>query len=204
MGNSTAPEAKSAITITTDRGADGRRAFRTAVAGVVLIVSLSVGGCSVMMPEGWGGDHVANPLTDEQSRIQVVEPARQIAQVASPPGIFGAFWFGRCTPGGPPYPPPYRGVVEMSLEIPFGMQADAYFAKIAATMVAHGWADGASPGLNPVGRVINKGGVTAVMTAGERTGWGKVQLLGECRNETAAGDYGRRRGSDITDQLRQR
>jgi hypothetical protein len=178
-------------------------ALRTAVAAVVLIGSFALAGCSILLPEGYG-HHVDKPLTDEQSKSQVVEPAAQMARFAMLPDAFGHFWFGRCTPGGPPYPPPYRGVVEMNYTIPVGMKADTFLDRIVAVMAARGWADGPSPGLNPVGRAINKGGVTAVMTADQQIGWGKVQLLGECRNATAAGDYGRMRGSDITDQLHQR
>ena len=102
-----------------------------------------------MLPEGWNADHVPNPLSDEQSRSQVVESARQIVQFAALPVEHGHFWFGRCTPGGPPYPPPYRGVVEMSFEVPYGMQNDAYLDEIAAAMVAHGWANGRAAWAEP-------------------------------------------------------
>jgi hypothetical protein len=193
------------MTINTDRRAYSRRVRRSGLAAVVVLIgSLAVGGCSPVLPKRDGGDQVAHPMTDEQTRSQVVEPASEIAQIAHLPYVYGSFDFGRCAEGGPPFPPPYRGVVDMNFTLPAGHQANAYLDQVAATMVAHGWTDGPSPGLNPVGRAIHEGGVTAAMTADQQTGFGRVQLLGECRNLTGNGKYGITNGQDVTDELRQR
>ena len=174
---------------------------------LVLVLSIAMGGCSLMFPNRHDIDHPANPLSDDQSQAQVVDAAKQIAQQVSLPDVYGGFVFQSCNDQGAP---PYRGVVEMSFRLPTDdrkgypaeVDPDTFFNQIAATMVAHGWADGPPPGLRPNGRVINKNGVMAIMSAGPNPGWNRIQLYGECRNMTDHHNDGKTNWVKITDQLR--
>lgn len=149
-----------------------------------------------MFPHRHDIDHPANPLSDDQAEAQVVDAAKQIAQRVSLPDMYGGFAFESCNDQGTP---PYRGVVEMSFKPPG--DPDTFFNQIAATMVAHGWADGPPPGLRPHGKVINQGGVMAVMSSGPNPGWSRIQLYGECRNMTDHHNDGKTNWVKITDQL---
>jgi hypothetical protein len=126
-----------------------------------------------------GDDRPANPMSTEQSRSQVVEPARQIARLANLDGAYAAFSFSSCNDQGQP---PYRGVVRLNFTLPAGQPADAYFDRIASTMAANGWTDGPPPGYAGYGRVIHRQGVVGVLAAGPAAGWANVELSGECRN----------------------
>jgi hypothetical protein len=160
-----------------------------------------------MSPHRHGIDHQANPLSDDQAEGQVVDAAKQIAQLVSLPDMYGGFTFESCNDQGDP---PYRGVVEMSFKLPVDnskgypaeVNPDAFFNQIAATMVAHGWTDGPPPGLHPNGRAINKDGVMAIMSWGPNPGWSRIQLYGECRNMTDHHNDGKTNWVKITDQLR--
>jgi hypothetical protein len=176
-------------------------------ATVVLVLSIGLGGCSLMFPHGHDTDHPPNPLSDDQTEAQVVDAAKQIAQLVSLPEMYGGLAFESCNDQGDP---PYRGVVEMSFKLPVDdrkgyppeVDPDAFFNQIAATMVAHGWTEGPPPGLHPNGRVTNKSGVMAVMSWGPNPGWGRIQFYGECRNMTDHHNDGKTNWAKITDQVR--
>ena len=125
-------------------------------------------------------NHPSNPLSDDQTRAEVIDPAKQIAKVAHLENVSGVFGWESCNDQGDP---PYKGRVDMSFDVPAGVDHEAYFEQIAITMAAHGWSDGPPPGLRPFGRVIHEGGVMAVIgkSPGTRKD-GSVELSGECRN----------------------
>jgi hypothetical protein len=182
--------------------------WRSAVfIAVVLVLSIALGGCSLMFPHRHDIDHPANPLSDDQAEAQVVDAAKQITQLVNLPDMYAGFSFESCNDQGDP---PYRGVVEMSFKLPVDnrkgypaeVDPDAFFNQIAATMVAHGWTDGPPPGLHPNGRAINKNGVMAIMSWGPNPGWSRIQLYGECRNMTDHHNDGKTNWVKITDQLR--
>ncbi|WP_231987499.1 hypothetical protein [Mycobacterium sp. E2238] len=168
---------------------------------------LALGGCSFVNPHRQDIDHPANPLSDQQTRDQVIEPAKQIAQYAQLQDPAGRFDYSSCNDQGDP---PYRGVVSMSFTLPNGQtdgppstaDPNTSFQRIAATMVAHGWNDGPPPDWHSYGRVLNKDGVVAVMTQDPASGRGKLQLYGECRNMTNHRLDGPDAGFRIDDQLR--
>jgi len=152
-------------------------------------------------------DHPASPLSDDQAQAQVVDSAKQLAQLVNLPDVYGGFAFESCNDQGDP---PYRGAVDMSFKLPVDdtkgypaeVDSDEFFNQIASTMVAHGWTDGPPPGLHPNGRVINRGGVMAIMSWGPNPGWSRIQLYGECRNMTDHHNDGKTNWVKITDQLR--
>jgi len=173
---------------------------------VTVFVLLALGGCSLMSPHSKDVDHPVNPLSDQQTRDQVIEPAKQIARYAHLQDPGGRFDYSSCNDQGDP---PYRGVVSMS----FTMRADqsegtqiagdpdTVFEQIAAAMVAHGWNDGPPPDWHSYGHILNKDGVVAVMTEDPVSGRGRIQLYGECRNMTNHRLDGPNTGFRIDDRL---
>ena len=159
-----------------------------------------------MSPHRQDVDHPANPLSDQQTRDQVIEPAKQITQYAHLQDPGGRFDYSSCNDQGDP---PYRGVVSMSFTMATGQSdgpqttpdPDTVFQRIATTMVAHGWNDGPPPDWHSYGHVLNKDGVVAVMTQDPVSGRGKIQLYGECRNMTNHRLDGPNTGFRIDDQL---
>ncbi len=153
-----------------------------------------------MFPSRHDQHRPEHPLSDEQTRAQVSDPARQIAIVTGLQNVSAAFGWESCNDQGDP---PFRGRVEMSFVVPPGADHTAYFEQIATTMISHGWSDGPPPGMRPFGRVIHMDGVMAII--GKSTGTlkdGSVELSGECRN---MGEH-RHDGKwyDVTDQLNAR
>ncbi|KZS56220.1 hypothetical protein [Mycobacterium ostraviense] len=150
-----------------------------------------------MYPFAHDADRPEHPLSDEQAMAQVIEPAKQIAKVAGLQDVSGEFGWESCNDQGDP---PYRGRVNVKFNVPAGMDHNAYFEQVAATMVAHGWLTGPPPGLRPFGTAIHKDGVMAIIGVSPFLGAdGDVELSGECRN---MGDHRHARWLNISDQLR--
>lgn len=121
------------------------------------------------------------PLTDAQSRQQVLEPARQFvaAGLTSPSA---SYLLMSCTSD---EEPPYQGTVYLNFDVPGMAETPAYFRRIAADMKARGWHEGLRPNRHPGGRTLAKDGVTAVYYRNpEVPGRGVLQIHGECRNMT--------------------
>ncbi|WP_231737629.1 hypothetical protein [Mycobacterium sp. IS-1742] len=151
------------------------------------------------MSESRGGaGEVVNPMSDEQAEAQVVDAGRQLRTVAGLQDVGGGFSFESCNDQGEP---PYRGLVEMSAQLPAGTATDTYARQVADAMVAAGWTDGPPPGKKPYGTVIHRDGVTVVMGPGNVEGLLAFTIQGECRNTTDHRDDGKTVGRDITAAL---
>lgn len=87
------------------------------------------------------------PLTDAQSRQQVLEPARQFvaAGLTSPSA---SYLLMSCTSD---EEPPYQGTVYLNFDVPGMAETPAYFRRIAADMKARGWHEGLRPNRHPGG-----------------------------------------------------
>lgn len=176
------------------------RMRRTLVTAVV-VAAMLVGGCApVLRKQHTAGstnpyEDSAHPMSDEQTKAQVIEPAKQIVAAANLEGVSGAFSFASCNDQGDP---PYQGTVTVSFLI--HGDPDTYFQHVRAAMIAHGWNNGAPPGQRYHGAPLNKDGVTTSITfmASDHS-YGQIILDGECRNT------GRHKGEgqwlNITDQL---
>ncbi|WP_371877829.1 hypothetical protein, partial [Mycobacterium kansasii] len=168
------------------------------LAAVALTMVLLLGGCSPMYPFAHDADHPEHPLSDEQAMAQVIEPAKQITKVAGLRDVSGGFSWESCNDQGDP---PYRGRVDMTFNVPPGIDHSAYFEQVAATMVAHGWSSGAPSGQHLFGTAIHNDGVMATIGVSPFLGAdGASELSGECR------DMNNHRtdsnGFSIKDQLR--
>jgi hypothetical protein len=140
-----------------------------------------------------------SPLSDAEATAQVVEAARQMVRTAGLVDVTGAFSFESCNDQGEP---PYRGRVDMSFAAPAGVEPEAFFVQVAATMVAQGWHEGPPAGKRPFGVVVHTDTVMAVIGRACGDGSrGSVQLCGQCRNMTDHRTDGKTVGTDVTGQL---
>ncbi len=141
----------------------------------------------------------SNPLTDEQARRQVVEPARQFVQAGKLNRAKATYMLLSCRNK---QDPPYQGAIYLDFDLPAPGETRRYFDQITSTMTARGWAEALPPSNHPGGRTLTKDGVTAVYYPNvDVTGRGVLQIYGECRNVTdhRADPTG---WVDITDALR--
>jgi hypothetical protein len=172
------------------------------LACVMIALAVALGGCFPMNSEERPSEPPQPslaPMSDEQAKAQVVDPAKEIARAAQLRDITGGFSFEACNDQGEP---PFRGLVEMGFALPQDMEPKTYFRQIAKTMVGQGWSDGPPPGKVPFGTVIHKGPVMAIMgqhPVSKENGY--VQLSGECRNMVDHRNDGKTGAADITDEL---
>ncbi|MBU9762254.1 hypothetical protein FR943_00075 [Mycobacterium sp. TNTM28] len=123
-------------------------------------------------------------MSDEQTRAQVVEPAKRLVASAGLQVRGATFEFDSCTDQ---EVAPYRGQVGMGFTFPAGVDPQAYLDQIVAAMRADGWRDGAPSGKQPHGRAMNLGEVMAIIAANpDHPDRGYIEIYGECRN---AGDH---------------
>jgi hypothetical protein len=146
-------------------------------------------------------DSVERPsrtATDEQTKTEVVEQARQIVAVAALQNATAGYLLMSCKNR---EDPPYQGAVYMDFALPADARADEYFRGIATAMAARGWREGPPPHQNLLGKTLSKDGVTAMLYPdSDSEKHGVARIYGQCR------DMNNHRGSptawvDITDQL---
>ena len=125
---------------------------------------------------------VAAPLTDAQSRQQVLETARQFVSAGEFRAANGTYLLATCTAD---EQPPYKGTADLNFELPTIAETPAYFRKIARAMKARGWREGLPPGHHPGGFTLAKDGVVAVYYRHpDVPRRGVLEIDGECRNVT--------------------
>jgi hypothetical protein len=149
----------------------------------------------VLRARGNALDHPAHPLTDEQTRAQVIEPAKQIVAVGDLQGAVGGYILMSCKNQ---TDPPYQGAIYLTFDLPKSLE---YFDQIAAKMVPHGWQKGLPPNQYLFGTTLYNDGVTAILYRDpDRRTSGIMKVYGECRN--VANHRNDTTGwTDITDQL---
>jgi hypothetical protein len=167
----------------------------------VLAVALFVGGCdSVESKNGASGPGVAG-MSDEQTRAQVVDPAKRLVDAAGwqRQNLSAVFHFTSCNDQGDP---PYQGVVELGFVFPQGADQQAEVQRIAGLMVADGWSDGPPPGKVPYGHALHRGDMMAIVSPNpNHPGEGDVKIYGGCGNQTDHRGNGTLGLTDIADEL---
>ena len=139
----------------------------------------------------------AQPLSDEQARAQVVDPAREVVKAAGLQITYATFEWESCNDQGDP---PYQGRVDVAFVIPPGVDAQVLSKQVAATAAQQpGWAPGAPPDMHLFGELAHKGNVAVTVGPGNYPDRGSVQLIGECRNTNDHHHSGR---DEITEELR--
>jgi hypothetical protein len=125
---------------------------------------------------------VANPLTDQQSKTQVLEPARDIVAAADLRGVSGTYLLMSCESSADP---PYQGAIYLNFDVPRVLETPKFFRSIASVMTARGFTEGAPPNRHPGGRTFTRDGVTVMYFRNDDTSTrGTMQVYGECRNVT--------------------
>jgi hypothetical protein len=125
---------------------------------------------------------VANPLTDQQSKSQVLEPARDIVAAGDLNGVSGTYILMSCKSEDDP---PYQGAIYLNFDVPGVLETPKFFRAIASAMTARGFKEGASPNRHPGGRTFTKDGVTVIYYRNDDTSTrGTMQIYGACRNVT--------------------
>jgi hypothetical protein len=120
------------------------------------------------------------PVDDEQSRRQVVDPARQFVEANALRVASGSYLLASCTSE---ERPPYRGQVYLTFAVPSVAQTRAYFAGIADAMTVRGWRVGTRPDHHPEGWTLVKDGVVAsYYRSPEVPDRGVLRIDGECRD----------------------
>jgi hypothetical protein len=144
-------------------------------------------------------EHPGRPATDEQTKTEVVEQAKDIVAIARLQQPTAGYLLMSCKNR---EDPPYQGAIYMNFTLPADARADTYFRTIAAAMVARGWSEGVPPNQHLYGTSLSKDGVTAVLYKdSDSENRGVARLYGQCRN------MNNHRGEtmawiDVTDQLR--
>jgi hypothetical protein len=123
---------------------------------------------------------VANPLTDEQSKSQVLEPARDIVAAGKLRGTTGTYLLMSCESSADP---PYQGAIYLNFDVPSVLETPKFFRSIASAMTARGFTEGQPPNRHPGGRTFTRDGVTVIYYRNDDTSTrGTMQIYGECRN----------------------
>ncbi|OMC14953.1 hypothetical protein [Mycobacterium sp. SP-6446] len=175
---------------------------RQARLALIVAAVILLGGCGLVFPKPHSSgssnpfDDSAHPLTDEQTKAQVIDPAKQIVAAADLQGVDGGFSFASCNDQGDP---PYQGRVTIGFVLQG--EPDTYFQHVRAAMQSKGWSEGAPPGQHYHGTTLHKGGVTAnIGYIPSDHSRGQIILYGECR-DTNDHHHDPGAGLDITSQL---
>ncbi len=154
------------------------------VLSATLITSLVLGALVLLSNrlDAQPPEAVAVPLTDQQSRQQVLESASHFVRAGKLRSIDAGYLLASCGAEGKP---PYQGTVYLNFDVPAVAATRAYFREIAAAMTARGWREGLPPGRHPGGHTLVKDGLYAVYHRDPNLpGRGVLKIYGECRNIT--------------------
>ena len=164
------------------------------VVSLVLGIGFVVINTSKSAEVGTLGD--AAPMTDEQSRDQVLNSARQIVDAAQLENVSGSSVFLSCVSL---HDPPYQAAVYLNFALP-KTNSVKRIREIAATMVTHGWQEAPSMGEH-FGLKLTKDGVTSTFHENPHDPMiGAMRIYGSCRN-TSDHRNDNPAFTDITDQL---
>nr|WP_325501038.1 hypothetical protein [Mycobacterium sp.] len=127
-------------------------------------------------------DHPVNPVTDEQSKAQVVGPAKQIVVLTGLQTASAGYLLMSCKDRDDP---PYQGVIYLTFALPAAARADTYFPMIAATLVTHGWAEGLPPNDHAFAKTFSRDAITVIIyRQSDDPTLGVLRIYGQCRNMT--------------------
>jgi hypothetical protein len=125
-------------------------------------------------------EHPVNPVSDDQSRAQVLESAKHIVTVAGLQTTNAGYLLMSCKDRDEP---PYQGAIYLTFALPAEAGADTYFPTIAGALVAHGWTEGSPPNDHVFGRTLTKDNVIAIAyPQRDDKSLGVLRVYGQCRN----------------------
>lgn len=127
-------------------------------------------------------DAAVQPLSDDQTRRQVVESAQDFVRFGKLRAVSGAYVLTSCSSDDKP---PYQGSVYANFDVPSITETPDFFRGIARAMAGRGWHEGEPPGRHPGGHTLAKEGLTAVYYRDpDLPGRGLLKIHGECRDFT--------------------
>jgi len=174
----------------TSRGGRGfRESLRSTpsrlLIGVALAIPLVLGGAFLSVDRFHSTpsdilDHPASPITDEQSKAQVVGPARGIISATGLHVASAGYLLMSCKNRDDP---PYQGAIYLTFTLPAGQRTDAYFETLASALRLHGWAEGPPPNNHAFAKIFSQKAVTVTFYRdSDDPGVGVARLYGECRD----------------------
>lgn len=151
---------------------------------VALVCSLTLGAAFIAVHRRYDLRGIAEviPQSDEESRRQVLDPARQFVDAGSLQVSSATYLLRSC---GAEERPPYRGQLYLLFAVPSVAKTRAVFAGLADAMTARGWRVGTRPAHHPEGWTLAKDGVVAFYYRhSDIEDRGVLEIDGECRNMT--------------------
>ncbi|MGY4709373.1 hypothetical protein ACXDF8_07435 [Mycolicibacterium sp. CBM1] len=125
---------------------------------------------------------VADPLSDEQSRLQVVTPAREIVAGRALARVSASYLLVSCKNADDP---PYQGAIYLNFDAPAVTETPRFFRSLASSMTARGWTEGLAPNRHPGGRTFTRDGVAVIFYRNpDLVDRATMQIYGQCRNTT--------------------
>lgn len=120
------------------------------------------------------------PATDQQSRAQATDAAREIVVVAGLHVTSASYMLMSCRDHDSP---PYQGAVYVIFKVPADTRPGTYLPAVAEKVISDGWTEGLDLNGHSYGRILTKGGVTAsVYGHDDKPDLGVFRVYGECRN----------------------
>ena len=168
-----------------------------------LAVSLLLGGAFLVVDRFHSTpadvlDHPTDPISDDQSRAQVVEPAKQIVALTGLQTASAGYALMSCKDRDNP---PYQGAIYLTFSLPATTRADTYLAGVGATLIGHGWTEGLPPNNHPFAKTLSKDAVTVIIyRQDDEPSLGVLRIYGQCRN-MADHRHDTTAWVDITDQV---
>lgn len=165
---------------------------------VVVILAVAVAaGLMFLVQRRDAANRVARPLDDEQSKAQVLDPAREIVSVARLRVVSASYILMSCANE---TDPPYQGALYVTFELP---DSSGYLDQVAAELVSNGWRQTPQPvNALPGTTTVSKNAVTATLHRDpDRRDTGVMRVYGECAN-TADHRNDATGWVDVTDQFR--
>ncbi len=125
-------------------------------------------------------EHPASPVTDVQSRDEVVGAARELVTSTGLRTTSAGYLLMSCKNRDEP---PYQGAIYLTFGLPADDRVDTYFGTVASTLRARGWAEGRPPNNHAFAHVFSRDAVTAtIYRDGDDPNIGVLRLYGQCRN----------------------
>lgn len=166
-----------------NRGKSLRPKRIRALIAAALAVPLLLGAAILMLDRLHSTpEHPASPVSDDQSRAQVVRSAQDVVAAAALRTSSAGYSLMSCKNRDDP---PYQGAVYLTFSVPAATQADTYFARITATLTGHGWTEGLPPNNHAFATTLTKDAVTVIVYRhDDEPNVGVLRVYGQCRNMT--------------------
>lgn len=148
----------------------------------LLATTLIVGGCSDVNTTN--PDRVDNPLSDADTRSQVIDPLKALVRSMKLDVVLASFAFESCNDQNEA---PFRGRSNANVAPPAGTAPDTFRQSIHDELIAaQGWESGPPAGKTLFGLTAHKGALMATLTVNDEQttipGTVSIDVIGECRD----------------------